>query len=157
MITNVSMSNFKPSFGLARLSQQGLEAASAFGYPSNGDTFLRADLFDKQKGRVKNTPISQVLGKGITLEQIAQDYGCSDNPVANADFIKNCILSKKGQKAIKNINPADRSLALACLWDKNYDNPELSAKDTRALLELLKEDIEPHIYIQNRGMLEDAK
>ena len=155
MITNVSMLNFKPSFGLAKLSKEGANAAAAFGYPANN--FLNDDLFCKQKGRTKNTPLAQAIGAGVTLEQLARDYGCTNVPSANAEFIKNCVLSKKGQKTIKNLTPADRTAALLTLWDKNYDNPELSAKDTKALLELIKDDIEPHLYIQSKGMLEDAK
>ena len=92
MITNISMASFKPSFGLAKLSPQGAGAAQAFGYPANN--FLNGDLFCKQKGRVKNTPIAKAVASGVTLEQIAKDYGCTKNPLSNADFIRNCILSK---------------------------------------------------------------
>lgn len=155
MITNMSMQGLRPSFGLARLTPQGKGAAQAFGYPSN--TFLDAALFSKQKGRIKKTPLAQTLASGFSLEQIANSYGCTDNPSANADFIKNCILSKKGQRAMKNINPADKEAALLTLWDKNYDNPELSAKDTNALLEMIKDYIEPFVYAQNQGMLTGAK
>ena len=155
MITNVSMTNFKPAFGLARLSPEGANAARAFGYPSND--FLNGDLFCKQKGLAKKTPLAQAIASGVTLQQLAQDYGCSDNPTANADFIENCILSKKGQKALKNVPLEEKAAAMMMLWDKNYDNPELSVKSTKALLELIKDCVEPHIYVQNKGLLGDAK
>ena len=56
MITNVSMLNFKPSFGLAKLSKEGANAAAAFGYPANN--FLNDDLFCKQKRQNKKYAFS---------------------------------------------------------------------------------------------------
>ena len=66
-------------------------------------------------------------------------------------------MSKKGSKFIKTINDQDRRAGLLELWDRNFDNPELSKKDTKALLELIKDDIDPVIYIQNQGILIGSK
>ena len=157
MITNASMLNFKPSFGMAKLSPQGATAAQAYGYPSNVDSFLNGDMFCKQKGSTKKTPIGKAADSGVKFEQIATDYGCSDNPTANANFIKHCILSKKGQKATKNLPQTDRDAAYAKLLDKNYDNPNLSAKDTLALLKLCEAQMSPADYYKLKAVLTDAK
>ena len=65
--------------------------------------------------------------------------------------------SSKWAKFIKTINDQDRRAGLLELWDRNFDNPELSKKDTKALLELIKDDIDPVIYIQNQGILIGSK
>lgn len=157
MITNVSMASFKPSFGLARLSKEGANAAQAYGYPANVDSFLNGDMFSKQKGSAKKTPIGIAVSQGVSLDQLATDYGCSDNPVANASFIKHCILSKKGQKATKKLPEADKQEALAKLLDKNYDNPNLSAKQTIALLDMCRGTMSDADYFKLKAVLNDAK
>ena len=159
MITNVSMTNFKPSFGFARLDEKGRAGADMLNYRNNTLTHRDTRPYDKPSflHSYKKMPLASLMAAGHTFEEICQKYGSSDNAELNADFIKNSILSKKGSKFIKTINDQDRRAGLLELWDRNFDNPELSKKDTKALLELIKDDIDPVIYIQNQGILIGSK
>lgn len=147
--TNATKAN--PSFGLAKLNETGARTADTFGFQRN--EFLNDRLFEKQ-GLFKKAAISSELSAGKNFVDICNEYGCSPMAGANAAFIQNQILSKKGNSATKGIDQAVITQGLMKLYENNYDNPELSLKDTKALLEKVKESMAPGAYIQNIGLLE---
>ena len=155
MIANVSMNSYKPSFGMARLTKTGIEAAQKWGMPLN-DGMLNPALFKRPKGFAKQTAlIKELPNKSFT--EIANDYGCSNNPISNKDFIKKWILSKKGEKILKLIpDETDKAEGLKSLLDKNYDNKLLHKKPTLKLLELCKPFLDPEAYIKVKSVILDA-
>lgn len=153
MITNIASftSKANPSFGLAKLNKTGEQTAEAFGFQRND--FLNDKLYEKQ-GLFKKAAISVELEKGKDFVDICSEYGCSSLAGANASFIQNQILSKKGISAVKKIDKDAVTEGLMKLYENNYDNPALSLKDTKALLEKVKESMAPGAYIQNIGLLD---
>lgn len=155
MITNVSMNSFRPAFGLAKLSEEGKAAANDFGYQQN--EFLNPSLFTRVKGRASKSPLAGELAQR-SFSEIATDYGSADNSVANAQFIKTQVLSKKGSKVLRKTPNQDQvTEGLKILWDANFDNPSLNAKDTKKLLERIKTTMAPADYIRCMGILNDAE
>lgn len=152
MITNVTSFTPKasPSFGFAKLNETGAKTAETFGFQRN--EFLNDRLFEKQ-GLFKKAAISRELSAGKDFVDICSEYGCSSMAGANAAFIQNQILSRKGNAATRGIDKATVTQGLMKLYENNYDNPELSLNDTKALLEKIKESMAPGAYIQNIGLL----
>lgn len=154
MITNISSFNTpkaNPSFGFAKLNETGARTADTFGFQRN--EFLNDRLFEKQ-GIFRKAAITSELSSGKNFVDICTEYGCSSMAGANAAFIQTQILSKKGNSATRGIDPAVVTQGLMKLYENNYDNPELPLKDTKALLEKVKESMAPGAYIQNIGLLE---
>lgn len=158
----ISKQNF-PSFGFAKLSEVGRKSSDSFGYQQN--EFIDSCMFDKQKG-LKMTALSKKIsdgGVGPTGEkftEICTTYGCTNNAKSNADFIKNQILSKKAQKdlsrliKIHTLPEAAYGKGLEKLYIHNYDNPDLSYKETKALLEMQKDTMDSADYVKHIGILE---
>ena len=143
--------NATPAFGLAKLNETGARTADSFGYQRNG--FLNDRLFEKQ-GIFKKAAIAKELTEGKSFTDICTDYGCTAIGSANAKFIQTQILSKKGQAAVKNLSKDQVQAGLQKLYEHNYDNPELSTAETKALLNSIKESLDPITYVQNVGMLD---
>ena len=139
-----------PSFGLAKLNEKGRETADSFGYANN--EFLNEALF-KRHGFLSKPALVKELNNGADFSTLCKDYGCSKNGKANAEFIRTQILPKKSQASINAIEPSTRASALIELFKSNYDNPELSASETDALLELIKDDIQNTEYAQYAGLI----
>ena len=132
-----------PSFGFARLNNKGRETAQVFGLPSNN--FLNDDLFQRQ-GLFKKSALESALESGKKFTQICDEYGCGQLGGANASFIEAQILSRI---------PADElQKGFLALYTANYDNPQLSKKTTRELLEKIKDYMAPEEYVKNVGLLD---
>ncbi len=140
-----------PSFGFARLNELGRTTADSFGYQEN--QFLDADMFKKQ-GFFRRSKLSQELGSGTDFVDICRNYGCTSNAKTNAEFIENQILSSKSEGAIKRLEPDSQREGFLSLYMHNYDNPELSLRSTKMLLEKIKEAMSPEEYIKHTGILE---
>ena len=157
MITNVSMSSVSrkvsltPSFGLAKLNDLGRTTADSFGYQNN--RFLKADMFRKQSFFQKSQ-LTRELDDGNSFVQLCTIYGCTNNAKTNAEFIENQILSSKSDAAIKKLDSDEQYEALLKLYMHNYDNPELSLKSTKSLLERVKASISPEEYVKHVGILQ---
>ncbi len=157
MITNVTMTNVsknlsaRPSFGFAKLNDLGRTTADSFGYQKN--QFLNADMFRKQ-GFFHKSQLSKELGSGTDFVDICQNYGCTNNAKTNAEFIENQILSSKSEASIKRLDEDAQREGFLRLYMHNYDNPELSLKSTKMLLEKIKEAMSPEEYIKHTGILE---
>ncbi len=140
-----------PSFGFAKLNNKGRESAQGFGLPSNN--FLNNDLFQKQ-GLFKKSALESELESGKKFTQICEKYGCGQYGGANASFIESQILSRKGANVIKKIPTDELQKGFLALYSANYDNPQLSRKTTRELLEKIKDFIPSEEYVKNVGLLD---
>ncbi len=140
-----------PSFGFARLNDKGRATAQVFGLPSN--LFLNDDLFRKQ-GLFEKPAIASELSSGKKFLQICEEYGCSPQGSSNVSFITSQILSKKGGRVIKKIPADELQKGFVALYNANYDNPQLSNKTTRELLEKIKDYMAPEEYVKQVGLLD---
>ncbi len=141
-----------PAFGMAKLNERGVQTADSFGWTRN--EFINARLFEKQ-GFFSKPAILSELSETKPFPQLCIEYGCSNNSKANAEFIRTQILPKKAQKGIKaGVDPTLVSQGLSRLYESNYDNPELSLQETKALLELVKGDMPDTEYVKNIGFFE---
>lgn len=140
-----------PSFGFAKLNDIGRATADSFGYQHN--EFLDVALFRKQ-GIFKKSALSSKLSDGEKFSDICKTYGCTNNSKTNAEFINSQILSSKSSSALKKLNSDELKTGLSLLYMSNYDNPELSLNETKALLQMLRESLEPGEYIKHIGLLE---
>lgn len=154
MISKLSgAASYSPSFGLAKLSEVGSQVAATFGHPSNsyvnGDLYKRQNLFD-------DSALANEIQSGQSFTKLCDDYGCTKFAMANAAFINSQIIGKKSAKAL-NLVPSDElQKGLTKLYYANYDNPELSKRNTKALLKLLKSTMAPDEYVKNIGLLEEG-
>ena len=152
MISKIGFTNaHSPSFGFARLNNKGRETAQVFGLPSNN--FLNDDLFQRQ-GLFKKSALESALESGKKFTQICDEYGCGQLGGANASFIEAQILSRKGANALKRIPADELQKGFLALYTANYDNPQLSKKTTRELLEKIKDYMAPEEYVKNVGLLD---
>lgn len=141
-----------PAFGLAKLNERGVQTADSFGWTRN--EFMNARLFERQ-GFFSKPAILSELSNPERFPQVCIEYGCTNNAKSNADFITTQILPKKAQKAIKGkVEPTFISEGLTRLYECNFDNPELSLADTKALLDLIKDDMPDTEYVKNIGFFE---
>lgn len=159
MITRISapvaytksiQANSTPAFGFAKLNETGRETADTFGYENH--EFLNENLFKKQ-GFFAKSALASELRNGADFMTLCTDYGCTKNGKANAEFIRTQILSKKSNSAIANLDDATRTNALKTLLFANYDNPELTKKETDDLLEIVRDSIENTEYVKLAGLI----
>ncbi len=151
MITNVTMNSMRPSFGMARLQESARETAqNDFGFERN--QFINGNMFKKPGA------IGQAIHESSDFCGICHVFGESKNGKANAEFIKKQILSRQGEKAISRaVEDRDYEAAIVSLVQHNYDNPNLSKKDTVALLEKARSLFADAEYRKYQGLLVDAE
>ncbi len=149
-----SISKCNPSFGMAQLNDFGKQVAKELEQPRN--KYLNQKMYEKQGWR-EPAAIQVELQKGKgNFSEICEKYGCTNNAKANADFIRNQVLSKKGYEATKKVDELEYYNGLNALYTANYDNPELSSLHTTALLKQLKGTIPNEKYIQQVGLLSEG-
>ena len=129
----------------------GRTTADSFGYQNNH--FLNADMFRKQ-GFFQKSQLSRELAAGTDFVDICTQYGCTNNSKTNAEFIENQVLSSKSDSALKKMDPDKQHDGLLKLYLYNYDNPELSLRATKGLLEKIKGSISHEEYIKHVGIVE---
>lgn len=139
-----------PSFGFAKLNETGRTTADTFGYESHD--FLNEKLF-KRQGLLSKSALAVELNNGANFAEVCNDYGCSKNGKSNAEFIKTQILSGKSNSVISKLDDTERFDGLKSLFFANYDNPELSKKDTDALLDMIEESLESPEYVKLAGLI----
>ncbi len=149
------INNYKSTvnFGFAKLNETGRKAADSFGLGSN--EFLDSSLYKKQ-GPFRKSALSKELSAGKTFPQICEEYGCTSIGKANAEFISSQILSGKSNKAMHSVPKKDLKSGFLKLYGSNYDNPDLSSKDTLRLLKIIKNYVAPEEYIKNIGLLQEG-
>lgn len=153
VFSNISYKQSSPSFGFAKLNELGRESADSFEMQEN--TFLDPSMFKKASFFASGPAILGKLKNGENFTDICRDYGCSKNAKTNAEFIKTQIINRGANYYFhKYVEEEELSDALLSLYEYNYDNPELSTKDTRKLLELSRYSMESSEYIQNVGLLQ---
>ncbi len=148
IMPSASSNTSNVSFGFAKLSKKGAEAVKEFGIDRN--CYLDEDMFEKQ-GFMKKPKITEKL-KEESFNNICSKYGCSENAGANAAFIKSQILSKKAGKSI-NFNTPEHQEGLINLYNKNYDNPLLSSKETQDLLDKCQSGMPSESYYKLSGIM----
>ena len=149
-VKNLSVKS-TPAFGLAKLNEKGREIADTFGYRNN--SFLNENLFKRQGFLERKSALTTELNNGADFQTLCTDYGCTHNGKANAEFIRTQILSPKSAAALKGLSDDSRNAGFKSLFENNYDNPELTKKETDALLGLISESIEPTQYAQYAGLI----
>ena len=149
-VKNLSVKS-TPAFGFAKLNETGRATADSFGYQNN--SFLNENLFKRQGIFERKSALTTELNNGADFQTLCTDYGCSKNGKANAEFIRTQILSPKSAAALKGLSEDSRNAGLRLLFENNYDNPELSKKETDDLLELVKPSIENTEYVKYAGLI----
>lgn len=151
--SNYYSNKVAPSFGFAKLNEIGRESADSFELQQN--TFLDSSMFKKESFFALGPAILIKLKSGQNFNDICRDYGCSKNAKTNAQFIKTQIINKSANcKFPKYVDEETLADSLLSLYEHNYDNPDLSAKDTRRLLDMCKGSMETSEYVQNVGLLQ---
>ena len=140
-----------PAFGFAKLNDTGRQIADSFGYTQH--SYLNENLFKRQGLFEKKSALTTELNNGADFQTLCTVYGCSNNGKANAEFIRTQILSSKSASALKGLSADSRNAGLKSLFENNYDNPELTKKETDALLELISKSIEATEYAQYAGLI----
>lgn len=142
--------NSTPAFGFAKLNETGRATADSFGYQNND--FLNENLFKRQRFFEKSA-LTTELNNGADFATICHDYGCTKNGKANAEFIRTQILSNKSNAALTSLSEDARNSGFKTLFEFNYDNPELTKRETDALLELIKPSIDGTEYVKYAGLI----
>lgn len=148
--TKFIQTNSTPAFGFAKLNETGRTTADTFGYESHD--FLNEKLF-KRQGLLSKSALAVELNNGANFAEVCIDYGCSKNGKSNAEFIRTQILSGKSNSVISKLDDTERFEGLKSLFFANYDNPELTKKETDDLLEIVKESIENTEYVKLAGLI----
>ena len=160
MITKISLSPISvkhlaasstPAFGFAKLNETGRRTSDEFGYQNN--SFLNENMFKRQSFFQGKTALTTELNNGADFVTLCTDYGCSKNGKANAEFIRTQILSSRSAVSINALSEDTRNQGLRTLFENNYDNPELTKKETDALLELVKPSIGETEYVKYAGLI----
>ena len=159
MINKVLLSSYSyknqsiQSFGLARLNDIGRQSADTFEMQQN--TFLDSAMFKKESFLSGGPAILSKLKEGESFSELCKDYGCSKNAKSNAQFIKTQIINNSANRHFhKYLDEETITKGLLSLYEHNYDNPELSLKDTKKLLDLASSAMSMPEYVQNVGLLE---
>ena len=104
-------------------------------------------------------PISAEEANPLDTKEVAQviiDHGTTDDQQINANFVKQLL---KGEGFIRVAEPETKkqlSLAVRQVFDKNWDNPKLSKKQTLALLEAAKFAMDDKEYAVALGVIQKS-
>lgn len=154
MINGISpamTSKCTPSFGMAKLNKQGDKYAEQIGCDRN--EFLNPGLY-KRAGMFEKPAIYGELRNGSDFTGICEDYGCTSNPDANANFIRHQILTKKAKNL--HLDQSGKMDGLKALYESNYDNPSLSTRETLDLLKLLEYAYPRTEYLEKAGLIHEG-
>lgn len=156
------------SFGLAKFSDKGraLAASCCDVYtPLSTANNYEYSEFSKKKG-FGPAPftkfVKETIKAGSGEEQIRKittaikKCGTTDNAVTNANFIKQLVSAKPVIDKLPDAAKAQIAETTVVVFDKNYDNPELSKKDTVQLLEISKPAVDDKQYIMLSGVLQKS-
>lgn len=171
--------NTRPvSFGMARFSQRGLEYASTLSdvYEPLGspNQYKNCEFFDK-KGKFKKAPFTKYVQdkfsykkkdlksqreedtqSAMDIASIIEECSTTKNPRVNSLFIQQLIATKsyfeKLDEQSQNIIAQSCERALA----SNWNNSDVSDKDTKVLLEMAKPALDDRKYTVLCGVLQNA-
>lgn len=164
-------SNYKsaaPSFGMAKFSEKGRALATSCGdvYSplASANNYENSD-FCKKKG-FGTAPftkfVKETLKAGSGAEQIGkittaiEKCGTTDNGITNANFAKQLVATKHVFEKLPEEPKKTVATSTLKVFDKNFDNPELSKKETLQLLEMSKPALDDKQYIMLTGVLEKS-
>lgn len=155
------------AFGMAKFSEKGYEMAGqhadiyeSLAKPNN---FQNPDFF-KPKFLFFKTPftkyyIQNAASKPDEVANTIIQCGTCDNSNTNAKFIKQLISTEKYIHSSSDDTKLKIGTAANEVFKKNWDNPEISKKETLQLLEIAKYGMDDRTYISLNGAIHasDAK
>ncbi len=163
------------SFGMAKFSREGKRLAEAAGAGDfneyNNDKFYSKHTVIKPeflKFAESKVPVKK---KGIKKEQVQTvadsmvQHGTSGIDYVDALFIKNQALNRQTQVYLSKLaarNPEAYSSFVDAekeLFEANWNNPKLSKKDTKRLLQAIRPKMSDADYVRWSGIIDqsDAK
>ena len=148
-VSNLGCKIYTPAFGQAKFTEQSRKSADSFEMSSND--FIDPSVY--KKGFLGRLALSKKLDAGVSFQDLCFDYGCTSNPKSNAQFIKNHILGWNTPEyfaARHEVGLREFAESLIMLYNLNYDNPELSVKETKKLLLAAKAASDDSLYVRNR-------
>lgn len=156
--------NNNVSFKMAKFSKKGYDLASkhsdiyeALSAPNkfqNPDFFKAKPLFFKAP--FTKYYISKINGGKSAVNEVADTIikcGATDNSHTNASFIKQLTATEKYIRSSSDDTKSVIGNAANEVFKKNWDNPELSKKETLRLLEIAKYGMDDRAYISLNGAI----
>ena len=124
MITNVSMTNFKPSFGFARLDEKGRAGADMLNYRNNTLHHRDTRPYDKPSflHSYKKMPLASLMAAGHTFEEICKKFNASKY------YLSHIFKEITGQTIISHLNFVRCKHAKSLLKSGNYNVSESAYK-----------------------------
>ena len=162
-IQNLQSNNI--SFGMAKFTDKGYQLAKLHSdiYDSlkEPNTTLNPEFFKKPSllGKAPFTKYfiakTSVNNRQSTMEvaQTIIDCAATNNQFANSCFIQQLLATEKQIHSSSDETKQIIGKAINDVFKKNWDNPELSQKDTFRLLELAKYGMNDKAYISHNGVL----
>ncbi len=151
----VSRINNNVSFGMAKFSDKGLRFARSCSdvFERFGDeqkTYLNPEFIRKLRP-LEEAPFERYIKMMIPISseeanpndtrevaQIIISHGTTDNQTTNANFVKQLLRGRGFIDVANDRTRKELSSAVLKVFEKNWDNPQLSKKQTLALLETAK-------------------
>lgn len=163
-ISSVNNNGNNISFGMAQFSKKGYALASKhadiYEALSNPNKFQNPEFFKAKPLFFKSPFTKYFLAKtrdGKTgVDEVADTIikcGATDNSHTNACFIKQLVSTEKYIHSASDDTKSVIGIAANEVFKKNWDNPELSKKDTLRLLEIAKYGMEDRAYISLNGAI----
>lgn len=166
IISSVNSNNFSKnkSFGMARFTEKGYQLASLhadiykeLGQPNN---FQNPEFFKKvpflQKAPFTKYFLANSKRAPQDVAETIVKCGATDNIASNAMFINQLLATEKYIHSSDENGKKIISDAVNEVFKKNWDNPEVSQKDTFRLLELAKYSIDEKAYVSICGVILNA-
>ena len=153
----INFNSYRPqnqSFGMAKLTERGQQAISPWCVSEN-------IVYENDMPYTKKDLLAKTLNKkGVTIDHI-EDFmskGATTSFLKNKLFIEKQLLTSSGQKTIKTYLKNQAKLSktgemtqkgqvlvdnVIKVFDVNLPNPLLSAKDGKAMLDMVKKYADP--------------
>lgn len=166
---NNNIKAYNTSFGMAKFSKTGRLLAESCGdtyTPLKTPNKYQNPAFYKKKPLIGHTPFYKYMQDKLSVKkenfdksisEISRtivDCGTSDNSHTNALFIRQLLTTCKlidGIETEKHHNAI--SNAILKVFDKNYDNPELTKEETQSLFEMGNDDISDEDFAMITGVI----
>jgi len=164
IISSVNQNSKNVSFGMAKFTNRGLELAKScsdiYQKLDTPNVFKNGDFF---KSYIFTSPFEKFVKRNnktsAGIKEIADTIeicGATQNSHTNAKFIKQLLSSKK---TISKINDDDQRIiagAIKEVFNNNWDNPEISKKNTYKLLDMCQKAIQDKEYTTLSGVIQKS-
>ncbi len=168
-VSNTANKNI--NFGMARFTKQGMKIArecqDVYECLSKPNHYQIPEFF-KRKGLFEEAPFTKYLrAKLPAKKEAAPEYinevkdminycGTSDNSSSNANFIKQLISSEPYIESLGDDTRIQISESIQEVFNKNWNNPELSKRATQDLLEMARPSLSDLQYATLVGVIEKS-